>query len=381
MRRWRGVLPSRHVRILIDYRPALRQRTGVGEYAHQLAAALLRRLSGGDQLTIFSSSWKDRLSPEAVPGARRVDRRIPVRALNFAWHRLQWPPVEMLAGDVDVVHAMHPLLIPSRHAAQVLTVHDFFFLDHPERVSGEIRRDYPTLAGVHARRADAVIVLSAYTAREAQRRLGVEAGRITVCPPGAPAWAPRERRTPGGPILFVGTLDARKNVGALLDAYEQLVSHDPEVPPLVLAGRATDEAASFLRRLEERPLAGRAQHLGYVSDEQREALYREASVLALPSFEEGFGIPVLEAMSIGLPVVAADTSALAELGAGAASLVDPADSTALAAAIDALLRDPGAYAAAVENGLAKARHYTWDQSASRLLDAYRAAIERRRLSR
>ena len=257
--RGRGqMVPSPRVRILIDYRPALRQRTGVGEYAHRLASALVTRLGPGDGLTVFSSSWKDRLSPSSVPGARHADARVPVQILNFAWHRLEWPPIEMLAGRVDVAHAMHPLLIPSRHAAQVVTVHDFFFLDHPERVSGEIRRDYPALAAAHARRADAVIVLSAYTAREAERRFGVDPQRITVCPPGAPSWTPRERRSSDGPILFVGTLAARKNIGGLLDAYEQLAARRADLPSLVLAGRADTDAAPAARSTSATSATGNA---------------------------------------------------------------------------------------------------------------------------
>jgi glycosyltransferase involved in cell wall biosynthesis len=272
---------------------------------------------------------------------------------------------------------MHPLLIPTRRAAQVVTIHDFFFLDHPERTSGEIRRDYPGLAGVHAARADAIVVLSDYTAREAATRFGVDPERMTVCPPGAPAWTPRERRTVGGPILFVGTLDPRKNVGALISAYEQLLGRRANAPPLVLAGRASLDADEILARLRAPALGGRARHLGYVSDAEREQLYRDASMLVLPSFEEGFGIPVLEAMSIGLPVVAGNRGALAEVGAGAAWLVEPTDTAAILAAMEALLDDPAAYAAAVENGLARARQFTWDRTAARLLDAYGAAMARK----
>src|SRR3954471_4653211 len=102
--------------ILLDYRPALRQRTGVGEYVHEMASALMRLLAPADALTLFSSSLKDRLGPDRVPGARQVDLRIPVRALNFAGPRLRWPPVEWFAGPVDVAHSMHPLSIPARRA-------------------------------------------------------------------------------------------------------------------------------------------------------------------------------------------------------------------------------------------------------------------------
>src|SRR5688572_12047066 len=145
------------MRILVDYRPALRERTGVGEYIHQLVRAYAR--TSGDDVNVFTSSWKQRpaLSLRTDLGARVVDRRIPVRVLNYLWHRAEWPPIESVAGPCDVVHAPHPLLIPARRAAQVVTIHDLFFLSDPARTRGEIRRDYPALAPAHARRAHAVI--------------------------------------------------------------------------------------------------------------------------------------------------------------------------------------------------------------------------------
>ena len=362
------------MRILIDYRPALRERTGVGEYTHQVAAALLPRT----ELTLFSSSFRDRLPAGLLPGAGRVDLRVPVRILNLAWHRLEWPPIERLAGPVDVAHSMHPLLMPARRAAQVITIHDLFFLERPEATAAEIRRDYPALAAAHARRADAIVTVSRYTAREVERRLGVEADRVIVCPPGAPSWRPRDSPAPGGPILFIGTIEPRKNVPALLAAYEHLAARRADVPPLVLAGRAHTGAEAILRRLREPALAGRAQHLGYVSSAERERLYRSASMLVLPSFDEGFGMPVLEALSIGLPVIAANRGALPEVAGAAASLVDPDDHAALALAIERLLDDAAAYGRAVENGLRQARQFTWDHTAARLLEAYAEAVTRRR---
>jgi glycosyltransferase involved in cell wall biosynthesis len=223
------------VRILLDYRPALRQRTGVGEYVHELASALLESAPPGESLVLFSSSWKDRMpawsTPSGATDAGRPeisDLRIPVRVLNYAWHRLGWPPVERLARrPLDVVQAMHPLLIPSRTAARIVTVHDLDFLDYPERTRAEIRRDYPALAATHARRADHVVVVSRHTAGEVERRLRVESSRISVCSPGRPAWPRRLAEPAGGPILFLGTLEPRKNLGVLLDAYERLIVRRP----------------------------------------------------------------------------------------------------------------------------------------------------------
>jgi glycosyltransferase involved in cell wall biosynthesis len=363
------VLPCPGVRILLDYRPALRERTGVGEYAHEIAAALARRLAPPDELLLFSSSWKDRLSASAPP-ARRVDVRVPVRVLNALWHRVGAPAVERFSGPIDIAHAFHPLLIPTRHAAQVVTVNDLDFLDHPERTQREIRRDYPALAADHARRAAAVVAISQFTAGEVERRLGVPRERIVVAYVGAPAWPPRTAPAPRGPILFMGTLEPRKNVGALLKAYAALLELMPDAPPLRLAGAATDAAAPWLRAIGEPPLAGRVQHLGYIPAEHRYDLYTQASMLVLPSHLEGFGIPVLEAMTVGVPVVTSNRGALPEVAGDAAQIVEPEDVDGLAAAMRRYLADPAAAAGATERGFARARRYSWDDSAATLLDLY-----------
>ena len=375
------------MRVLIDYRPALRERSGVGEYTHQLVTALLAAYppdgSAGDlSVSIFSSSWKDRLTPAAeLAGANVVDRRIPVGLLNLAWHRLGWPPSELLAGGpFDVTHSSHPLLLPSRAAAQVVTIHDLNFLSHPERTRAEIRRDYPALARDHANRADAVVVSSAFGAGEVERVLGVARDRIHVCPPGAPRWPPRAAVPKDGYVLFLGTLEPRKNVGGLLDAYELLLAgtaqdRDPE---LVLAGKATDEARPWLERIERPPLAGAVRYVGYVKPEERQALYLGARLLVLPSFEEGFGLPVLEAMSLGVPVVAANRGSLPELVGDAGPLVDPECPDDIANAMALLLTDDAHAATCASRGLARARTYSWDRTAQRVYDMYRQAIERRK---
>ena len=147
------------MRILLDYRPALVRRTGVGEYVHELARALAASPVPGEDIALFSASWKDRLAPDVVPGLRTIDRRVPVRALNYGWHRLGWPPVERLTGEAfEVVQSLHPLAIPAKRAARLITIHDLDFLDHPERTRAEIRRDYASLAPSHARAADGVVV-------------------------------------------------------------------------------------------------------------------------------------------------------------------------------------------------------------------------------
>ena len=364
------------MRILVDYRPALRQRTGVGEYAHNLSTALVRR---GDAaaVTLFSSSWKDRLPPDAVPGAATLDARVPVSALNFAWHRLSWPPVENLGAVADVAWSLHPLMIPSLRAAQVVTVHDLYFLDHPESTAAEVRRDYPALAGIHARRADAVIVNSEYTKRLVETRLEVPPEHVTVCYPGPPAWRVREEPSAPGPILHVGTVEPRKNVQALVDGYLSLAQQRPGLPPLVFAGRIVSAPSPPASGTHRGIFESSVRFLGYVDDDERLRLYREASVLVIASWDEGFGMPALEAMTIGVPVVAANRGSLPEVLGEAGLLIDPDDPSTIAATVGRLLDDPVLRREQAARGVKRASSFSWDSSAGHLLGAFREAVARR----
>jgi glycosyltransferase involved in cell wall biosynthesis len=331
---------------------------------------------------VFTSSWKQRPRTGTARelGARVIDRRVPVRVLNFLWHRMEWPPVERLAGATDVVHAAHPLLIPARRAAQVVTVHDLFFLSHPERLHAEIRRDYPALTPAHARRADAIVTPSHHTRSQVVDRLGVSGDRVYVCSPGAPRWqtlGERPNVPVDGTILFIGTLEPRKNIGVLLDAYEILCSRVAAAPALVLAGRATADAQPWLDRASKEPLRNRVKHLGYVSDTEREQLFAAARVLVLPSLDEGFGIPALEAMSAGVPLVASNRGSLPEVVGSGGTLIDPGDAEGLASALGRIVTDRDWAEAQGQAGLDRAKTFTWSHSVAALKRAYVDAVARR----
>ena len=371
------------MRTLVDYRPALRSRTGVGEYVHELARALVRTSAGAGSLPeaplfLFSSSWADRLAPNAVPGAQTIDRRWPVRLLNHAWHDWQWPPVEWVIGrQIDVVQSMHPLVIPARHAARLVTIHDLDFLDHPERTSGEIRRDYPRLSRAHAQLADHIVTVSHFSAGEIVRRLGVPRSKVSVCSAGAPDWAPRHEEPPTGYILFLGAIETRKNLGVLLDAYEKLVLQQPSAPRLVLAGKPGEGAAPWLERIARSPLAGHVDLPGYVPAEARRELMIGAHVLVMPSLMEGFGIPALEAMSLGVPVIVSNRGSLPEVVGDAGVIFDLEQPNDLCESLERVLGSATERRQMAARGIARSKNYSWDQTAQKTRDAWQLAVDER----
>ncbi len=368
------------MRVLVDYRSALRARTGAGMYVHELIRAYTQRYD--DEVTVFSSSWKDRVEPgtaEAL-GVRVIDRRVPVKILNYLWHRHEWPAVEALAAEADVVHSGHPLLMPSQHAAQVVTIHDLYFLSHPEQTDAEVQRDYPALVESHARRADAVITSSRYAKGLVMRAFDLPEEKVHVVRPGPPSWTagPADRSGPGHHMLFLGTLDPRKNLEVVLDAYERLAAGGRAVPPLVVAGGPGPASARWIDRMGRGALREAVTYRGYVPDEERERLVRTARALLLPSWDEGFGLPALEAMACGVPVVASNRGALPEVVDAAGIILDAGDVDGWALAIARLADDDAGAAALGAGGLARAHTFNWDTAAEALRAAYVAAVEARR---
>jgi glycosyltransferase involved in cell wall biosynthesis len=185
-------------------------------------------------------------------------------------------------------------------------------------------------------------------------------------------------------VLFLGTLEPRKNVGGLLDAWERLAAMrlnggpaGHTLPELVLAGKATEAAQPWLDRIARPPLAGLVRYLGYVDPTRRRELYAGARLLVQPSFEEGFGFAVLEAMTVGVPIVAANRGALPEVLGDAGLLVDPDNPDQIAAAIARLIDDRGLAAASASKGLIRSRDFDWQRTAHGVYDVYQRAIDHR----
>jgi glycosyltransferase involved in cell wall biosynthesis len=372
------------VRAGIDVRPALSRKTGVGRYLRGLVPALVDQ---GVAVTAFSASFKERLDPESFPGATVVDRRIPSRLLSAAWNRLGSPSFELLAGAVDLTHSPTPLPVPTRSGARVVTVHDLFFLDDPSAGGGEPGRDWtPRLARALAA-ADAIVCVSAATAAAARERLGAPADRIHVVHHGLePGWFaavdPAEARAraeragaAGRFVLAVGALEVRKNFPQLVAAFAAVLAAESDLT-LVIAGPDGPDREAIERTAGRLGLGPRLRLAGYQDDLTLRALYRRAALLVMPSLDEGFGFPVLEAMAASCPVVASDKGALPEVTAGAA-LLTGVESDSIAHGIARVLAEPDLRAELVARGSARAAGFRWAAAARLTALAYHHAVERR----
>ena len=302
---------------------------------------------------------------------------LPRLALYEAWHRLRWPAVQRATGPVDVIHVTG-MAMPPRTAPMVVTVHDLAFLDDPSQFTARGVRFFDRAIELARRDADLIVCPSEATAA-ACRRNGFPDRRIRVVPWGidvrpAPA-VDIERvrdthRLPETFVLWLGTIEPRKNLPRLLDAFTRLDRDDVE---LVIAGGEgwNDELAA----IERRSPAG-VRRIGFVPPADLAALYASAAVFCFPSRQEGFGLPVLEAMAQGTPVVTSAGTATAEVVGDAGLTVDPDDPSAIAGALASLLDDPVRARRLGAEGKRRAEtHFTWNRTASGLVDAYREAIE------
>jgi glycosyltransferase involved in cell wall biosynthesis len=364
----------------LDVRASLARPTGVGAYVMALAQRL-PAAAPQDRFFLFSASLRERYPNVAwPPNATMVDRKVPVRLLNLAWHRLEWPPLDMLVGEhLDLVHSPTPLLLPTRKGKRVVTLHDLFFLKHPDMTTAEIRRDYVPLVRAHVKRADGVICVSQHTASEARLLLDVDPAKIAVIPNGVdPSYrVPMDsvsvdavlgrRHLPRGAILYIGSEEKRKNLVNLAMAYLGLGGRRTRLPPLVLVGPGPEWAQGSV-------LGSQIRATGYLETQEIRALMAASAMLVLPSLEEGFGLPVAEAMAAGLPVVCSRGSALEEVAGDAATLVNPLDTRSIADGIESLLDDPRKAEAQRQAGRERSRAFDWDEAARKTLDFYRKVL-------
>ncbi len=300
---------------------------------------------------------------------------LPRLALYEAWHLARRPAVQHATGPVDVIHATG-VAVPPKSAPLVVTVHDLAYVRDPGQFTRKGRRFFEQALRLTRRDADVVLCSS-----EATRRDCIDAGfdplRLRVVPLGV-----RAERVGEGDVaatvaryglrrpyvLSVGTHEPRKNLPALIEAFRRLGRDDLDLVLVGPAGWHVDLDAAVA------PIAERVRVLGFVPAVDRDALYGGAAVFCYPSTFEGFGLPVLEAMAQGTPVVTSAGTATEEAAGDAGIVVDPHDPAAIAAGLATVLDDEVLAARLRADGVARAAAFTWDRTAALTLEAYRSVL-------
>lgn len=374
------------MRIGFDGTPLLGAKTGVGWYTHELIDSVAR-LAPDDEMMVFPISWRTARSLRLDPPHRSnvgVTRKLaPARPLWAMWDRVPFPPVEWLVR-CDVFHATNFISPPSRKVPTVVTVHDIGFVHHPENVSAGVRRMAALLPKI-LHRAAAIITVSEFTRQELSTWIPGVAERIVVIPNGS-----HRRHLPVGAAvglghassngsgtgrvgpyaLMLGTMEPRKNVPLALDAILALRNQGIDLRLVLAGGRSPLLDVPAL--LRERGLDDtEVIQTGYVDDERVAALLAGARMLVFPSLYEGFGMPIVEAMQAGIPVVAARAGATPETVGDAGVLVDPSEPAALAAAMEKVAFDDDFHASLVAAGRERGATFTWDRAARATLQVYR----------
>jgi glycosyltransferase involved in cell wall biosynthesis len=298
-------------------------------------------------------------------------------AMYEAWHGVRWPQVEMATGPVDVVHAT-TLIIPPSRAPLVVTVHDLAFLDDPTRLTSRgnrFMRRGVVLAKAHAQ----LVVCSSEATKRDCIAAGFEEDRLRVVllgsdePPASLddiAATKSELRLRHPYVVWVGTVEPRKNLPTLLEAFALVAADDRDIELVLVGPEGWGPQLDALSRPLDGKTRARVRALGFVTDEQRRAVVAGAAAFCYPSTKEGFGLPVLEAMIQGTPVVTSAGTSTEEVAAGAGLLVDPASPRAIADALRDLLDDASLADRLSSAGRARATELTWARCAERTLALY-----------
>ncbi len=378
------------MKIGFDVRPFLRQATGVGVYYKNLLFSLAR-IDSDNQYYLFSSSYKDRFFQEELPPFSQVefrDARIPVKLINFLWHKVKWPPLDtFFHTELDLTHSPIPLLLPTK-GKKIVTVYDLFFMDFPSSVQAEVRKNFTKRIENSLHRADGILVISKFVKDQILKRFFLNEDKIKVVYLGVdPDFSNKpsvslietvrnKYRLPSKFLLFVGAIEPRKNLVKLIEALGVIRDKSYDIP-LVIVGKKGMDYQNLISKIEDIKLQSQVLFLNYLPEGDLKVLYRLTSCLVIPSLCEGFGLPLVEAMASECPLVISSAPALPEIALDAGLYFHPEDAEEMASQILTVLENEDERKNLIQKGTERVRDFSWAQTAENTLNFYKSVLEKR----
>ncbi len=374
------------IRIGIDARPALNQRTGVGNYVYNLIQSLAE-LNANEEFILFSNSFKDRFNIKKFKNLKNCSIRhfrYPNMAMNLLWERFGGQLMQKLTCDSNVLHFTGHIPKNPGDLPSVATVHDLFNIKFPESVAPEFRVS-PQKFSRSLKKIKKIIAVSEYTKTDLINFLDTPEEKISVIPHGIDPKSflastdPSEINTKiknrfggsGEYILCIGTLEPRKNYLKTLEAFQIILKRFPDLK-LVIAGGKGWQSDLIHQKASALKLDSSVLFPGYVGYSDLPTLYKGASAFLFPSIYEGFGLPVLEALSFNVPIAISNVASLPEIAGEAALKFNPEDPEDIALQTIRLLEDSDLRKNLICLGEERIKEFTWEKTAKKTLEVYRA---------
>lgn len=375
------------MKIGIDIRPLRDIMTGIGRYQYELLEALAR-IDSNNEYILFYNSLSPRI-PEDLPRSdnfRLVFTRLPGKFLTALWAFTPLISVERFTGSINVFHSPSFQVPPARKAARVFTVFDLIALTYPEMAIPSAVRHFRPRVRHYAARADLIVAISKATGADVVRHLSVPEEKVVTVYPGTTpferadanqiAATRRKYGIKGDYLLFVSRLDPRKNLSRLFKAFENSGLY--RELELLVAGPEGWHMEEMFETWNKSKCKDKIRWLDYVNDGDLSPLYSGAMAFVYPSIVEGFGLPILEAMSVGCPVLTSDCSSMPEVAGDAALYVDPFDIDSISDGLLKIANDSDLRTRLSRSGKERVALFTWENTAENMIQVYGRASEMRR---
>jgi glycosyltransferase involved in cell wall biosynthesis len=371
------------MRVGLDARPLLGKRTGVGNYTYNLIK-YLGEIDQNNEYSLFYTFLRCKSSnffKIEHPNFQRKAFRFPSRLLELSWRYFPLFSIESLIGEMDIFHSTNFVSPYQKRGKSVITIHDLGFMISPQEwPNRHVQTYFRKWVPLCAENADLLIADSQNTRKDIIKLLEIPEEKIRVIyigideiyQPGKHKNKPLSllKKLPRKYILFTGTLEPRKNLTRLIQSFS-LFKKEGGKEKLVIVGEKGWSYESIFEAVEKLNLEKEVIFAGYLPQEDLASAYQGASLFLFPSLYEGFGLPPLEAMASGVPVVASRTSSLPEVLGEAAILVDPYNIEEIAQAMKNVLRDEDLRLSLIEKGLARAKLFSWEKAARKTLEVYK----------